>query len=253
MQQIANSWQQKAQSKRENLAGILFIISAPSGSGKSTIVNELRTQVTGLDFSVSWTTRGPRGSEQNSRDYQFTTREHFEEMIRQGEFLEYAEVYGNYYGTPRRALSDAFSRGKDLLLDIDVQGAAQVRRRMPEAVSIFLMPPSPDILEYRLRSRSRADGSVTDADINRRLAKAKQEIENYREYGYILVNDILERAVEEMAAIVSAERYRRNGAVNGSADSQRLVKIAEGCRQENSEARIRPVLRAFGVLDGSKQ
>jgi guanylate kinase len=216
-------------------------------------VNELRTQVSGLDFSVSWTTRGPRGSEQNSRDYQFTTREHFEEMIRQGEFLEYAEVYGNYYGTPRRALSDAFSRGKDLLLDIDVQGASQVRRKMPEAASIFLMPPSPEILEYRLRSRSRADGSVTDADINRRLAKAKQEIENYREYGYILVNDILERAVEEMAAIVAAERYRRNGAVNGSADSQRLIKIAEGCRQENSEARIRPVLRAFGVLEGSKQ
>lgn len=235
------------------MAGILFIISAPSGSGKSTIVNELRTQVSGLDFSVSWTTRGPRGSEQNSRDYQFTTREHFEEMIRQGEFLEYAEVFGNYYGTPRRALNDAFSRGKDLLLDIDVQGASQVRRKMPEAVSIFLMPPSPDILAYRLKSRSRADGSVTDADINRRLAKAKQEIENYKEYGYILVNDILERAVEEMAAIVAAERYRRNGAVNGSADSQRLIKIAEGCRQENSEARIRPVLRAFGVLEGSKQ
>lgn len=236
------------------MAGILFIISAPSGSGKSTIVNELRSQVSGLEFSVSWTTRGPRGSEQNSRDYQFTTRERFEEMIRQGEFLEHAEVFGNYYGTPRRALEEAFSRGKDLLLDIDVQGAGQVRRRMPDAVSIFLMPPSPEILEYRLRSRSRADGSVTNEDISRRLAKAKQEIENYREYGYILVNDILDRAVEEMAAIVAAERHRRNGTMgSGSANAQQLVQIAESCRLSNSGAKIRPVLRAFGVPDGSTQ
>ena len=231
------------------MAGILFIISAPSGSGKSTIVNQLRSLVTGLEFSVSWTTRGPRGSEVNSREYHFTTRDRFEQMIRQDEFLEYAEVFGNYYGTARSTLREAFAQGKDLLLDIDVQGAAQVRQRMPEAVSIFLMPPSPDILAYRLRNRSRAEGSVQETIIRKRLAKAKQEIENYRDYGYILVNDILDRAVEEMAAVVAAERFRRNG-IRGeaSADARRQIEIAEGCRQANSEAWVRPVLEAFGVL-----
>jgi guanylate kinase len=210
--------------------------------------------VSGLEFSVSWTTRGPRGSEQDSREYHFTTREHFEEMIRNDEFLEYAEVFGNYYGTARRTLAEAFSKGKDLLLDIDVQGAAQVRRKIPDAVSIFLMPPTPEILATRLRNRSRAEGSVQDEIINRRLAKAKQEIENYREYGYILVNDILDQAVEQMASIVAAERFRRNGIPpDGSADAQRLIEIAESCRQANSEDRIQPVLRAFGVPERAIQ
>ncbi len=232
------------------MAGILFIISAPSGSGKSTIVNQLRSLVAGLEFSISWTTRSPRGSEVDSREYHFTTREHFEEMIRCGEFLEYAEVFGNYYGTAKATLHEALAHGRDLLLDIDVQGAAQVRKIMPEAVSIFLMPPSPDVLAYRLRNRSRAEGSVQEVIIGRRLAKARQEIENYREYDYILVNDILDRAVEEMAAIVAAERLRRNGSGNGnSPDRERLLDIADACRQENSEARIRPVLAAFGVTD----
>jgi guanylate kinase len=232
------------------LAGILFIISAPSGSGKSTLVNQLRSQVTGLEFSVSWTTRGPRGSEQDSREYHFTTRERFEKMIRNGEFLEHAEVFGNYYGTARCTLEEAFARGRDLLLDIDVQGAAQVRAKMPDAVSIFLMPPSPEILAYRLRNRSRAEGSVQEAIIQRRLARAQLEIENYREYGYILVNDILERAVDEMAAIVAAERIRRNGAApENSPDKERVLQIADSCRQANSEVRIRAVLRAFGVPD----
>jgi guanylate kinase len=232
--------------------GILFIISAPSGSGKSTIVNQLRSLVTGLEFSISWTTRGPRGSEVEAREYHFTTREHFEQMIRNGEFLEYADVFGDYYGTARRTLTEAFAGGRDLLLDIDVQGAAQVRKKMAEAVSIFLMPPSPEVLEYRLRNRSRAEGGVNEAKIRKRLAKAREEIENYREYGYILVNDILDRAVEEMTAVVAAERYRRNGVVPGErADTERLMKIAESCRQENSEGRIRPVLQAFGVPEPS--
>ena len=230
------------------MAKILFIISAPSGSGKSTIVNQLRSLVSGLEFSVSWTTRGPRGSEQESREYHFTTREHFEEMVSRGDFLEYAEVFGNYYGTPRSALDDAFDRGRDLLLDIDVQGAAQVREKMPEAVSIFLMPPSPEILATRLRNRSRAEGSVQEGIITRRLAQARQEIENYRDYGYILVNDVLDQAVEEMAVIVAAERIWRGESAEGTpADRERLVQIAERCRQANSEARVRPVLQAFGV------
>jgi guanylate kinase len=230
------------------LSGILFIISAPSGSGKSTLVNQLRSLVSGLEFSVSWTTRGPRGSEVDSREYHFTTREHFEQMIRNGEFLEHAQVFGNYYGTARTTLHEAFAQGKDLLLDIDVQGAAQVRAKCPDAVSIFLMPPSPEVLATRLRNRSRAEGAVQEEIIERRLAKARQEIENYREYGYILVNDILDRAVEEMAAIVAAERIRRNGdaGLNG-ADEERVLRLAESCRQANSEAQVRPVLQAFGV------
>lgn len=234
------------------MAEILFIISAPSGSGKSTIVNQLRSLVTGLEFSVSWTTRGPRGSEVDSREYHFTTREHFEEMIRNGEFLEYADVFGNYYGTARSTLAEAFAAGRDLLLDIDVQGAAQMRTKMPDAVSIFLMPPSPEVLATRLRNRSRAEGAVLEKDIERRLARAKQEIENYREYGYILVNDVLDQAVEEMVSIVASERFRRNGIQPGAtADAERLMQLAESCRLENSEARIRPVLRAFGVPEAA--
>lgn len=230
------------------MSGILFIISAPSGSGKSTLVNQLRSLVSGLEFSVSWTTRGPRGSEVDSREYHFTTREHFEEMIRNGEFLEYADVFGNYYGTAKETLHQAFAQGKDLLLDIDVQGAAQVRTKRPDAVSIFLMPPSPEILATRLRNRSRAEAAVQEEIIERRLAKARQEIENYRDYGYILVNDVLDRAVEEMAAIVAAERILRNEDSGMSAgDRERVLELARRCRQASSEARVRPVLQAFGV------
>ena len=230
------------------MAGILFLISAPSGSGKSTLVNQLRSLVTNLEFSVSWTTRAPRGSEQEAREYHFISREEFQKMIDADEFLEHADVFGDYYGTARASLTSAFSKGKDLLLDIDVQGAAQVRGKMPDAVTIFLMPPSPGILATRLRNRSRAEGAVREEVITRRLAKAKTEIENYREYGYILVNDILDRAVEEMAAIVAAERITRsNGPV--SSQDEELLETAERCRQGNSEVRIQPVLQAFGVIN----
>ncbi len=133
------------------MAGILFIISAPSGSGKSTLVSELRKQVSGVDFSISWTTRAPRGSEEHGREYYFTNREEFERMRDAGMFLEHAEVFGNYYGTARHSLEEARKIGHDLLLDIDVQGAAKVRAAMPEAVSIFVMPPNPKVLRTRLR------------------------------------------------------------------------------------------------------
>jgi guanylate kinase len=228
------------------LAGILFIISAPSGSGKSTLVNQLRTLVGGLEFSVSYTTRAPRGSEEKDREYHFIDRPEFERMIAAGEFLEYAEVFGNYYGTARRTLQDAERNGKDILLDIDVQGAAQVRERLPDAVSIFVMPPTPEILATRLRNRSRAEGHVEQEVIERRLAKAKQEIENYRQYGYILVNDILDRAVEELEAIVSSERIRRSDGTI-TAEAARLIDIAEACRQQNSMQRLGPVLASFGL------
>jgi guanylate kinase len=229
------------------MAGILFIISAPSGSGKSTLVNEVRKQLSGMEFSVSWTTRAPRGSEQHGREYNFTTREEFECMVAAGDFLEHAEVFGNYYGTARKSLEQARLDGNDLVLDIDVQGAAQVRSSMAEAVSIFVMPPNPKVLRTRLRNRSRAEGVEDEAEVFRRLGEARKEIENYHEYGYILVNDILDRAVAQLEAIVLAERFYRNGEPIAFR-SRRVLEVAIGCRQANSQERLKPVLEAFGIL-----
>ncbi len=174
------------------MAGILFIISAPSGSGKSTLVEQLRTLVEGLDFSVSYTTRAPRGSEEDGREYHFTTRAEFERMIAAGEFLEWAEVFGNYYGTAVAALEHARGLGKDLLLDIDVQGALQVIEKMPVAVSIFILPPSPEVLEMRLRNRSEAENMTVEAVIERRLSQARNELRQIWDYRYALVNDVLD-------------------------------------------------------------
>jgi guanylate kinase len=234
------------------VAGILFIISAPSGSGKSTLVSELRKQVGGVDFSVSWTTRAPRGSEENGREYNFVTREQFERMIEADVFLEHAQVFGSYYGTARQALQEARAAGHDLLLDIDVQGAAQVRAKMPEAVSIFVLPPNPKALRTRLRNRSRAEGVVDEEELYRRLNAARREIENYREYGYILVNDILDRAVAQLEAIVLAERFYRNGETIAYR-SRRVLEVAAACLQSNSQERLKPVLEAFGILGSTGQ
>ena len=229
------------------MAGILFIISAPSGSGKSTLVNEVRKQLTGIEFSVSWTTRPPRGSEQDGREYHFVSREEFERMVAAGQFLEHAEVFGkDLYGTPRKTLEEARREGHDLMLDIDVQGAAQVRAAMPEAVSIFVLPPNPKVLRTRLRNRSRAEGIVDEEKVFRRLGEARKEIENYREYGYILINDILDRAVAQLEAIVLAERFYRN-AEPIAYRSHRVLEVAAGCLQVNSQERIQPVLEAFGI------
>ena len=235
------------------MAGILFIFSAPSGSGKSTLVSELRKQVKDVDFSVSWTTRPPRGSEENGREYYFTSKEEFECMVQEGKFLEYAQVFGNhYYGTARQSLEEARRLGHDLLLDIDVQGAAQVRSRMPEAVSIFVLPPTPKVLRTRLRNRMRAEGDVNEAELYRRLSEAAKEIENYRNYSYILINDILDRAVAQLEAIVLAERYYRN-AEPIAYRSSRVLEVAAGCRLSNSRERLKPVLEAFGIEGGNGQ
>ena len=227
------------------MAGLLFILSAPSGSGKSTLVAQLRSMVRDLDFSVSWTTRAPRGSEQQGREYHFTSRENFERMVAADEFLEHAEVFGNYYGTARKSLTEAEAHGRDLLLDIDVQGAAQVRRNMPEATSIFILPPNPEVLALRLTNRSRAEGSVPQAVVRKRLATARQEIENYHEYRYVLVNDVLDRAVEELTAIVIAERSRTQES-NSNSEILRSRELARQCLLENSAARLKPVLASFG-------
>ena len=235
------------------MAGILFIISAPSGSGKSTLVSELRKQVSGVDFSVSWTTRTPRGSEENGREYNFTTREEFQRMIDAGLFLEHAEVFGNHlYGTARSSLDQARNEGHDLLLDIDVQGGAQVRAKTPEAVSIFVLPPNPKVLRTRLRNRMRAEGMVNESELYRRLSEASKEIENYRQYGYILVNDILDRAVAQLEAIVLAERFYRNGEAIAYRQ-RRVLEVAAACLQVNSQERLKPVLEAFGIDGESGQ
>ena len=233
------------------MAGILFIISAPSGSGKSTLVAQVRSLVADLEFSVSYTTRAPRGSETSGREYNFVSVAEFEAMIARGEFLEYADVFGNYYGTARRSLTDATARGRDLLLDIDVQGAEQVRERLPDAVSVFVLPPTPAILEARLRNRSRAEGSLDPEVIARRLNKARSEIGRYHRYGYVLINDVLELAVEELSAIVAVERSRRGALEPGmQQEMPRLEALAAGCRQDGIRARLEPVLTAFEIAPG---
>lgn len=224
------------------------MISAPSGSGKSTLVAQIRSLVADLEFSVSYTTRSPRGSEESGREYHFISVPEFEGMIARDEFLEYADVFGNYYGTARKSLVDATAHGKDLLLDIDVQGAEQVREKMPEAVSVFVLPPTPQILEARLRNRSRAEGSLDPEVIARRLRKARSEIGSYPRYQYVLINDVLEMAVDELSAIVSVERLCRDSGHQASGpEAERMQALADGCRQAGVRARLEPVLAAFGI------
>src|SRR5215469_8402589 len=184
---------------------IVYIISAPSGSGKSTLVNEILKAVPGLDFSISYTTRPPRGSERNGKQYHFVTHDEFERMVQADEFLEHAKFDGNCYGTARRFLREAERKSTDLLLDIDVQGAAQIHQKLPDAVSIFVLPPDKKTLEWRLRKRAEND----EQDIQRRLDAAKREIEQYDRYNYVLVNDQLEKSIERLEAIVLSERLRR--------------------------------------------
>ena len=226
------------------MSGILYIISAPSGSGKSTLVNELRKFVPGLEFSISYTTRPPRGSEQNGREYYFITREQFEEMIRQGDFLECADVFGNYYGTAKSVLQQAAQRGNDVLLDIDVQGERQVKQKIPEAVSIFVLPPSRAELESRLRKRSMSENVRSEDVIRRRLDRAKREIENYPNYDYILVNDRLEQSVDRLQAIVLAERLKHS-AKPPSDEESRYLEAARKSLKYNMEDKIRSILASF--------
>jgi guanylate kinase len=219
------------------MAGILFIISAPSGSGKSTLVAQVRSLVEGLEFSVSYTTRPPRGSETDGREYHFTDRATFERMIAAGEFLEWAEVFGNYYGTAVSVLDHARGEGKDLLLDIDVQGAKQVMQKLPQAVSIFILPPNPEVLERRLRNRSEAEHMTSEEVIERRLQQARKELEQVWDYKYALVNDVLDQATAEMRAVVLVERGVRDG----------VTAIAESCRTDARSPRLNAALKSFGI------
>ncbi len=225
---------------------LVYIISAPSGSGKSTLVNELLKSVSDLEFSISYTTRAPRGSESNGRQYYFVARAEFEKMIRDDQFLEHAEVFGNYYGTARRFLRDAEENGRDLLLDIDVQGAAQIQQKLPEAISIFILPPNRQTLEERLRKRSEDREDV----IQRRLITASREIENYDRYNYILVNDRLEDSIEILQSIVRSERWLHSGK-SLSAQEAGVAALADRCRLANVGDRLRPILASFKAFADS--
>ena len=225
---------------------IVYIISAPSGSGKSTLVNELRKSVSNVEFSVSYTTRPPRGSEHNGHEYFFISQREFERLLAKDAFLEHADVFGNYYGTARRFLEEAQQRGHDLLLDIDVQGERQVKRKIADAVSIFVLPPTRKELERRLRRRSQAEGMLAEEVIQKRLATAAREIENYKNYDYILVNDQLEKSIDELKAIVLAERVRRSGGTR-SAEEEKWLVTAERHRQANMRPALQPILDSFAL------
>jgi guanylate kinase len=184
--------------------GQLFIVSAPSGSGKTTLVERLVQQVPALRMSRSYTSRPARAGEQEGVDYNFVTRERFEAMIRERAFLEWADVFGNYYGTGAADTDAHLARGDDVVLVIDVQGAKQVREKGLEAVGVFVLPPSAGVLEQRLRGRSKD----SDEQIRRRLAVACREVGEYGNYEYVVVNDEVDSAVDALRAIVLAERAR---------------------------------------------
>jgi len=199
----------------------VFIISAPSGSGKSTLVSHLLADLPGLMFSISYTTRQPRGAEKEGESYHFVSRPEFEAMVARDEFLEHAEVFGNYYGTHRGILEEARSLGRDLVLDIDVQGARQLIEKIPEAVTVFILAPSRQILERRLRARGEDRNEV----IERRLRDAADEIRRYSDYHYVLINRELAESDAILSSIVRAERVRRT----------------------RIEEQIRPILESFQV------
>jgi len=190
--------------------GTLFVISAPSGTGKTTILKKVMAEVEGLAFSVSHTTRPPRSGERDGVDYHFVDRDRFRTMQEAGAFLEWAEVHGNFYGTSREAVEAGLAGGIDLILDIDVQGCRLVRAAAPEAVSIFIVPPSWEELTRRLTGR----GTDSEATISLRLANARKEMDDLDRYDFVVVNDDLARAVATLRAIVVAERsrHRRDGA-----------------------------------------
>jgi guanylate kinase len=199
---------------------LVLIVSGPSGSGKSTLVEKI-LEVPGTLLSVSCTTRSPRKTESDGKWYNFVTEGEFQQMVERGEFLEYAQVFGkNWYGTPRKWLEKAQAEKKDLILEIDVQGALQVKRKLPGAVAVFVLPPSRAELERRIRAR----GQDSEDEIHRRLERARQEMLNYSSYDFAIINDDLERAGKEVQAIALGSR----------------------CRVAPNEERIREILKSFG-------
>lgn len=184
--------------------GVLLVVSGPSGAGKGTICQLVRDQLPDLGYSISVTTRQPRNGEVNGVNYFFKTVPEVQEMIAAGELLEYAEVYGNYYGTPRKYVEDLLNSGRDVLLEIDIQGALQIKKRFPEGVFVFIVPPSLDELSARIYKR----GTDSEEVIKRRMASAAGELTYAQEYDYIIVNDIAQKAAKKVLTIMEAERYR---------------------------------------------
>jgi guanylate kinase len=186
------------------MSGNLFIISAPSGTGKTSLVHALLEINPHIDLSVSYTTRGPRPGEQDGKDYHFVSRETFLEMVERGEFLESAEVYGNLYGTSQIWISQEIAKGRDILMEIDWQGAAQVRRLFPDSISIFILPPSIAALGQRLKGR----GKDNDAVIAKRMAAVREDVAHIAEFNYVIINDNLDDALRELNAVVLSARLR---------------------------------------------
>ena len=186
--------------------GQLFIVSAPSGAGKTTLVRALLRSDPTLSLSISYTTRPPRPSEQDGRDYHFVSRSAFEEMLERAEFLESAQVHGNQYGTSEAWVRSRLAEGANVILEIDWQGAAQIRRRMPEAIGIFIMPPPPPL--ETLARRLRARDQDCDAVIERRLAAARAEMAHAGEFDYVIINDLFDDALSDMCAVIRAARLR---------------------------------------------
>lgn len=186
------------------MSGNLFIISAPSGAGKTSLVHALLKINPHIDLSVSYTTRDPRHGEHDGKDYHFVSREDFLAMAERGEFLESAEVYGNLYGTSQTWISQENAKGRDILLEIDWQGAAQVRRLFPESISIFILPPSREALEQRLKGR----GKDNDAVIAKRMAAVREDVAHVAEFDYVIINDNLNEALRELDAVVLSARLR---------------------------------------------
>ena len=187
------------------MSGNLFIVSAPSGAGKTSLVQALLNINPEIDMSVSYTTRDPRPGEHAGKDYHFVSRDTFLSMAKRGEFLESAEVYGNLYGTSQTWISHENSRGRDILLEIDWQGATQVRRAFPECVSVFILPPSRQALEDRLKKRGKDNAAV----IAKRLAAVREDVSHIAEFDYVIINDNLNEALRELNAVVLSARLRR--------------------------------------------
>ena len=187
------------------MRGTLYIVAAPSGAGKSSIVNAVLARDPNICLSISFTSRQPRPGERHAQHYHFVSREEFERMVAAGDFFEHALVHGDYKGTARQSVEPQLAAGKDVLLEIDWQGARQVREKVPDAVSVFILPPSRQALEQRMRAR----GQDSEEVIQRRLAAAREEMSHYREFDYVIVNDVFEEAVTQMHAIFTASRLRR--------------------------------------------
>ncbi len=186
--------------------GLLIVVSAPSGGGKGTILTQLFKECENIKFSVSATTRSPREGEIDGIHYHFKSKEDFEKLIEQGQMLEYASYCDNYYGTPKQPVQQALDIGNDIIVEIEVQGGAQVKKIAPESVGIFISPPSLEVLEKRLRGR----GTESDEVVQKRLNTAKEELKSINDYDYVVVNDTVEKAVEDIKAIIRAEKLKTN-------------------------------------------